>query len=147
MASTGMLAAAQLGDRAALERISQSFAGDRASALAVAVRLQLRAAMAAAAERWDEAQATYPQARSAFRDLDLNLDSALLALEYASYLGDRFEEARAAAAEAEAWFAERGGQGVVDRYRAAFKGTPAPPASRTGVDTKAAVPVDAEQPA
>ncbi len=146
MASIGALSAAQLGDRAALERISESLAEHRASALARGVRLQLRAATAATAERWDEAHATYPQARSAFRDLDANLDASILGLEYAAYLGDRFEEARAAGAEAEAWFAERGAQGVVERYRAAFKGTPAPPATRAGVSSKA-IPVDAEQPA
>jgi class 3 adenylate cyclase/tetratricopeptide (TPR) repeat protein len=147
MAMIGAAAAAQLGDRAALERISEGFAERWVSALAVAVRLQFRAATAATAERWDEAHATYPQARSAFQGLEFNLDAAILGLEYSAYLGDRFEEARAAGAEAEAWFAERGAQGVVERYRAAFKGTPAPPATRTGVGTKAALPVDAEQPA
>ena len=79
--------------------------------------------------------------------MDFHLDASVLALEYAAYLGERFEEARAAGAEAEAWFADRGAQGVVERYRAAFKGTPAPPATRTGAGAKAAVPVDAEQPA
>jgi hypothetical protein len=145
MSSIAALSAAQLGDRAALERISESFAEHRASALARGVRLQLRAATAATAERWDEAHATYPQARSAFRGLDANLDASILGLEYAAYLGDRFEEARTAGAEAEAWFAERGAQGVVERYRAAFKGTPAPPASRVG--GRRAIPVDTEQPA
>jgi class 3 adenylate cyclase len=147
MASIGAIAAAQLGDRAALERITHGFAEHRASPLAVAVRLQFRSATAATAGQWAEAQSTYPQALSALRSLDANLDASILALEYASYLGDQFDEARAAGAEAEAWFAERGAQGVVDRYRGAFKGTPAPPAARTGAGAKAAVPVNAEQPA
>jgi len=145
VAGNAASAAGQLGDASSLEEIAASIAGERASPMAQAVRLQISAGIAAVHERWDEAHAAYRGALAGYRALELNTEAAFVALEYALYLGPRFEEARSAGAEAEAWFAERGAQAVVERYRAAFKGTPAPPA-RAGVGAKA-VPVDAEQPA
>jgi hypothetical protein len=147
LGSMGGFAAAALGDGVSVEEMAAKAKASLSLALPRAVAHQLAAAGSAAGGLWDEAHVAYGQAIAGFRALELHLDTALLSLEYAAYLGTRFEEARAAGAEAEAWFAERGGQGVVERYRAAFKGTPAPPASRTGVGAKAAVPVDAEQPA
>ena len=111
-----------------------------------AVRAQLKASAAATTGRWDEARVGYAAAVAEYQALDYNLEAAILGLEFAAYLGDRNEDAREAGAEAEAWFAERGAQGVVDRYRAAFSGTSAPPGPATAAATKA-VPVDAEQPA
>jgi len=147
LASVGAFPAAQLGDRAALDELAESIVNEPDLRLPRAFRHQLRAATAATAGRWDEGHAAYREAFSAFHGLDLHLDASILGLEYAAYLGNRFEEARAAGTEAEAWFAERGAEGVVERYRAAFSGTPAPPLARAGVGAKAAVPVDAEQPA
>jgi tetratricopeptide (TPR) repeat protein len=103
------------------------------------------ASAAAVAGRWDEARAEYAAALAGFRTTNENLDAALLLLEQDAYLGARFEDARAGGQQAEAWFTERGAEGVVERYRAAFKGTPAPPAG--AASPKRAVPVDAEQPA
>ena len=73
---------------------------------------------------------------------------ALLGLQFDAYLGQRFEDARQAGADAEAFFATVGAASFVDRYRAAFRGTPAPPPTEASpAPRKAAVPVDAEQPA
>jgi tetratricopeptide (TPR) repeat protein len=146
LAATAAKAAGHLGNQAALKDVAEKVSALRASAFALAVRLHLQSAAAAAAGRWDEANAIYPNAISAYQALEFNLDAGLVGLEYAAYLEDRYDEARAAGAKAAAWFSERGGAGVVERYRAAFKGTPAQPASRAGASTTA-VPVDAEQPA
>jgi class 3 adenylate cyclase/tetratricopeptide (TPR) repeat protein len=112
--------------------------------VANAVRAHLRSSAAAVHGQWDEARAAYPVALAEYRALDYNTEAALLGLEFAAYLGDRFDDARAAGEAAEAWFAERGATSVVDRYRAAFRGTPAPQLQGTGTQ-KRAVPVDAEQ--
>ena len=85
--------------------------------------------------RWDEAQAAYLSALPRFDDMDLHLEANVLRLEFAAYLGDRFADAAAAGEAGAAWFAERGAAGVVERYRAAFHGTPAPTA---GGSTRAA---------
>jgi hypothetical protein len=74
----------------------------------------------------------------------MNAEAALVGLEFASYLGDRYDDAREAGGVAGAWFAERGATSVVERYRANFTGTPAPPISGAAAQ-KRAVPIDAEQ--
>ena len=78
----------------------------------------------------------------------MDLWKAIAGLQFDLYLGERFEDARQAGANAEALFAANDAAGFVDRYRAAFTGTPAPPpeGSRPAAP-RAAVPVDAEQPA
>jgi tetratricopeptide (TPR) repeat protein len=139
-------AAAAAGDRdrvvSILER-TQTFGHLR---FANAVRIQVQASEAASRASWDEARARYMAAQAAFRVLECHFVTALLGIEFGAYLGDRFDDARAAGEAAAAWFAERGADSVVDRYRANFRGTPAPPASGAGTK-KQAVPVDAEQPA
>ncbi|MGH2484227.1 MAG: hypothetical protein ACRDE9_07200, partial [Candidatus Limnocylindria bacterium] len=147
LASMGAFAAAVLGERASIEEMAAKAKAPLNLGLPRAVAQQLAAASSVAGGQWDEAHLAYHQAIAGFRALELHLDTALLGLEYAAYLGTRFEEARAAGAEAAAWFAERGAESVVERYRAAFKGTPAPPTTHSGVGTRAAVPMDAEQPA
>jgi hypothetical protein len=97
------------------------------------------------ASRWDEARVEYAAAAAGFQATQEDLETALTQLERDAYLGARFEDARAGGQQAEAWFAERGAEGVVERYRAAFKGTPAPPAG--AASPKRAIAVDAEQPA
>jgi tetratricopeptide (TPR) repeat protein len=104
------------------------------------------AAAASVAGRWDEAHSEYAATLAGYRITGENLEAALVGLEQDAYLGARFEDARAGGQRAEAWLAERGAEGVVERYRAVFKGTPAPPAAGSSA-TKRAVPVDAEQPA
>jgi class 3 adenylate cyclase/tetratricopeptide (TPR) repeat protein len=105
----------------------------------------VNAAAASVAGRWDEARVEYAAAAAGFQATQEDLETALTQLERDAYLGARFADARAGGQQAEAWFAERGAEGVVERYRAAFKGTPAPPAG--AASPKRAVPVDAEQPA
>jgi hypothetical protein len=112
-----------------------------------AVRGQVQASAAATNGAWDEARAAYIAGVAGYRAMDLNAEAALLGLEFAAYLGDRFDDARAAGEAAAAWFVERGADSVVDRYRANFRGTPAPPAGGAAGTIKQAVPVDAEQPA
>jgi hypothetical protein len=108
-----------------------------------AVRGQIRASAAVTSGAWDEARAAYIAAVAGYRAMDLNAEAALLGLEFAAFLGDRFDEARAAGDAAEAWFAERGAASVVERYRANFAGTAAPPAG-AGRQTRS-IPIDAEQ--
>jgi class 3 adenylate cyclase/tetratricopeptide (TPR) repeat protein len=108
-----------------------------------AIRAQLKASAAATTGRWDEARVGYGATIAEYHSLDYNLEAAILGLEFGAYLGDRFEDARAAGEAAAGWFAERGAAGVPERYRATFSGTPAPPAA--GAPARRAVPVDAEQ--
>jgi len=114
-----------------------------------AARAQVAALVALAESRWDEARAAYRAALDGFDSLDMGFWRALAGLQFDAYLGQRFEDARQAGADAEALFAANGAAGFVDRYRAAFKGTPAPPleGARPGAAPRAAVSVDAEQPA
>ena len=117
-------------------------------ALAV-TRLQVDALSAVADARWDDARAAYRLALRGFDALDMHLWKALSGLQFEAYLGARFDEAREAGGDAEALFAANDAAGFVDRYRAAFTGTPAPPmeGAPPGAAPRAAVPVDAEQPA
>jgi class 3 adenylate cyclase/tetratricopeptide (TPR) repeat protein len=142
----GGLAAALASDRDALGQFRSRTDSLADLRLPNAVRAQLRASGAAVEGRWDDARADYPTAIAEFRELDDRLSASLLSLEFASYLAGRFDDARTAGEEAQTWLSERGAEGVVERYRAGFKGTPAPAATRTGAGTRA-VPVDAEQPA
>jgi class 3 adenylate cyclase/tetratricopeptide (TPR) repeat protein len=105
----------------------------------------LNAAAASVAGRWDEARAEYAASLAGFRVTEENLEAALVRLEQDAYLGARFEDARAGGQQAEAWFAERGAPGVPERYRAAFKGTPAPPATGSAAPPRSPISVDAEQ--
>jgi tetratricopeptide (TPR) repeat protein len=98
----------------------------------------LDALEAALAGRWDEARLDYRQAIEHGRELEYGFELSMLQLEYDAYLGGRFPEARAAGQEAEAWFATAGGTSTVETYRAAFRGTPAPPASATTPRTASA---------
>jgi class 3 adenylate cyclase/tetratricopeptide (TPR) repeat protein len=140
------LAAAASGDRDLLSAEVTGLESLDRHRVANAVRGHVRASAAAVNGQWDEAHAAYPAAQAEYRALDYNAEAALLGLEFAAYLGDRFDDARAAGEAAAAWFAERGATSVVERYRANFRGTPAPPASGSGTQ-KRPLPVDAEQPA
>jgi tetratricopeptide (TPR) repeat protein len=138
------LAAAATGDRdlvaaevAALDTL------DRLR-FANAVRGHVRASAAATNAKWDEARAAYHSAQVEYRELDFNVEAELLGLEFAAYLGDRFDDARAAGEAAETWFAQHGATSVVENYRNQFRGTPAPRVAGAGTQ-KRAVPVDAEQ--
>jgi len=136
--------AAASGDREAIaETLLRTDALDKLR-ISNVIRAQVRASAAAISGRWDEARAEYAATLTEYRELDYNLEAALLGLEFGAYLGDRFDDGRAAGAQAEAWFAERGAQAVVERYRSAFRGTPAPPAPGA-TSPQRAVPIDAEQ--
>ena len=137
-------AAAAAGDREILAAVQARTETLDRLRLANATRAQINASVAATNGRWDEARTAYAAAAAEYRALGYNLEAALLGLESAAYLGDRFENARAVGEAAEAWFAERGGTTVVERYRAAFQGTPAPPTADAS-SPKRAVTVDAEQ--
>jgi hypothetical protein len=113
-----------------------------------AAREQIVALMAVAEARWDDARAAYRSVLEHYEALGMGFWKALAGLQFDAYLGQRFEDAREAGVDAESSFASVGAAGFVDRYRAAFKGTPAPPLPAAGsAPRKAAVPVDAEQPA
>ena len=113
-----------------------------------AARDQIVALMAAAEGRWDDARAAYHNALDGYDALGHRFYRALVGLQFDAYLGQRFEDARQAGMDAETFFAGLAAAGFVDRYRAAFRGTPAPPLTAAGpMPRKAAVPVDAEQPA
>jgi hypothetical protein len=142
----GAFAAAAAGDREQVAAVAKRTNTIDEFRVANTTRRQVAASVAATGGRWEEARAAYAAAVAEYRALDLNLEAAVLSLEFASYLGDRFDDARAAGEAAEVWFAERNATSVVDQYRAAFGGSPAPPAGGVGA-RKQAVPVDAEQPA
>jgi hypothetical protein len=146
LASIGALAAAELGDGAAVAEMASQAADAPNMRFPQAAERQLAATTAVIAGQWEAADPLYRQAIAAFRELELHLTAALLGLEYAAYLAARFADARAAGAAAEAWFAERGQRDIADRYRDAFAGTPAPPIAAAGA-TRDAMPIDAEQPA
>jgi hypothetical protein len=144
--SSAARAAALLGDRAALDTAVAALGSLRVTEIEGNHARAIEAAAAAAAGRWDEAHAAYRAALAGFARSEENLEAALLRLEQDAYLGARFPDARAGGEEAAAWFAEREAEGVVERYRAAFKGTPAPPAGAPAA-AKKVLPVDAELPA
>ena len=140
-------AAAALGDRETMQLIlarSETLDSYRVSN---AIRRQLRASAAAMDGRWDEARAGYVYTLAEYQDLDFNLEAAFIGLEFSAYLGERFDDARAAGEAASAWFEERGGSSVPERYRANFRGTAAPPAGEKSATQRSPAPVDAEQPA
>ena len=72
--------------------------------------------------RWDNARVAYGRATAGYRMMGWHFDAEMTALAFDGYLGARYPEARRAGLEAEAWFAERGGEKAVERYRAAFQG-------------------------
>ena len=77
--------------------------------------------------RWDDARVEYERATAGYRMMGWHFDAEMTALAFDGYLGARFPEARRAGRGGRrTWFAERGGERAVDRYRAAFRGTPAP---------------------
>jgi class 3 adenylate cyclase/predicted ATPase len=140
------LAAAAAGDRDQLEEILAKTKSVDGRRVAGTVLAQVRAASAALDARWDDARALYAAAAEEYAALDYNLEVAQLGLEFAAYLGERFDDARVAGEAAEAWFAEREATSVVERYRESFAGTPAPPLAGAGT-TPRGVPIDAQQPA
>jgi hypothetical protein len=139
-------AAAGAGDRDTLAALQARVASFDQLRAADAIRTQVDASLAATTGRWDEARVAYVAAAAKYSSLDYHLEGALLGLESSAYLGDRFDDARLAGDAAETWFAERGATSVVERYREAFAGTPAPSVTGAGAKPRA-VPVDAEQPA
>lgn len=113
-----------------------------------ATRDQVAALVAVSAGRWDDGRAAFTSALEHYDALGMGFWKALAGLQFDAYLGQRFEDAREAGADAESLFASNRAAGFVDRYRAAFKGTPAPPLPATGsTPQRATVAVDAEQPA
>jgi class 3 adenylate cyclase/tetratricopeptide (TPR) repeat protein len=137
-------AAAAAGDRGTIGvLLERSNAFDRLR-VNNAIRAQVAASAATVDGRWDEGRAGYVATIAEYRELDYNLEAAILGLEFAAYLGDRFDDARAAGEAAETWFGERDASSVVERYRANFMGTPASPTGSGGTQ-KRAVPVDAKQ--
>jgi class 3 adenylate cyclase len=128
-------AAAALGDTTAL-------AGAQARSIDVPDTRQARAVEhlvgavdASLGRRWDAARLEWGRVIGGFSELDFELDVAMSRLAFDAYLGARYPDARKAGEEAETWFAERGGAAVVERYRAAFRGTPAPAAGATTART------------
>jgi class 3 adenylate cyclase/tetratricopeptide (TPR) repeat protein len=123
-------AAAALGDQAALDAALARPRSEHHALIPRIVAHQVAAVGASMVSRWDEARVAYERTISGYREMGYAFDAALAALAFDGYLGARFTDARQAGAEAEAWFAERGASAVVERYRAAFRGSPAPPTGR-----------------
>jgi len=108
------------------------------------------ALVAVAEARWDDARTAFRAAISGLEALANHFHRSLAGLQFDAYLGQRFEDARQAGTDAEAFFVSVDAAEFPARYRATFRGTPAPPAEeaiRAPAAPRAAVPVDAEQPA
>ena len=138
-------AAAMLGDAPAVAHARARVAAPTRGRLQRAVDHHGAAVEASIEGRWDEARGEYEQAIEGYQAMGYFMDAALTALAFGAYLGDRFADARTARTEAEAWFAERGGTPIVERYQAAFRGTPAPAPGTTepGTASPAASEVEA----
>ena len=95
---------------------------------AAATRAQVAALTAVAEGNWDQARSSWSTALEGFDSLDMGYWRALAGLQFDAYLGQRFPDARQAGVDAGALFAANGAESFVDRYRAAFRGTPAPAA-------------------
>jgi hypothetical protein len=141
--------AAALGEGTTLDRLHARRDEPEASVATDAALAELDAARAAIDGRWDEARAHYLQATEHVDELGWQDRAARIGLEFDAYLGQRFGEARQAGERAAAYYASVGAPDFPARYRAAFKGTPAPPAGGRAptTTTRDALPVDAEQPA
>jgi class 3 adenylate cyclase/tetratricopeptide (TPR) repeat protein len=111
-----------------------------------AARHQVAALMAMADGRWDDARAEFRAAIVGFDDLGHLLFRSIIGLQFDAYLGQRYEDARRAGVDAEEVFASGRATSFVEHYRAGFTVKPAPPIG-SAAPSKAAVPVDAEQPA
>jgi tetratricopeptide (TPR) repeat protein len=141
-------AAAALGDASAVTRARARTAGTATPGpVGRAVGHHGAAVDASIAGRWEEARTEYEQAIDGYRAMGYLVDAELTALAFDAYLGARFPEARRAGDDAAAWFAQRGGEHIQERYRAAFRGTPAPaPTAATGSGKAAPAPSEIESP-
>jgi class 3 adenylate cyclase/predicted ATPase len=79
-----------------------------------------QAGLAAREGRWDEVHGGYRSALDALRDSGYFIYEAITGLEWGMLAGSRDPEAQAAAEAGAAFFANRGAEVVVERYRAAF---------------------------
>jgi class 3 adenylate cyclase/tetratricopeptide (TPR) repeat protein len=141
------ISAAGAVDPARAAELRADLDGAPSTRLNEAARRQVAALVAVSEQRWDDARAAFRAALEEFEALGQVFYGSLAALQFEAYLGARFDDARQAGTEAATTLAEGDGAGFVERYRAAFPAMSAPPVSATGAPAKAAVPVDAEQPA
>ncbi|HSF02811.1 MAG TPA: hypothetical protein VLA62_07370, partial [Solirubrobacterales bacterium] len=89
----------------------------------------------------------FAQAVAGYSAMDYLVDAHLTGLAFDAYLGARYSDARRAGEDAAAWFVERGGEHIVERYHAAFRGTPAPAsAAATGPGKASPAPSEIEAP-
>jgi class 3 adenylate cyclase/tetratricopeptide (TPR) repeat protein len=128
-------AAEALGDERALAGAQARSEAIQDSPLARAVAHHMAAVGASIVGRWDEARVEYERAIGGFRELGYELDAAVTGLAFGAFLGARLPDARKAGEEAEAWFGQRGSSSAPDRYRAAFRGTPAPTAGKQPMES------------
>jgi hypothetical protein len=136
------------GDPARVRDLQAVFDAAPPTRLIEAARQQVAAVVAVSDGRWDDARAGFRAALAGYEPLGQVLYGSLAALQFEAYLGARFPDAHQAGTDAAVVLAEGGGSGFVERYRAAFSGNSAPPPAAAGpAPEKAAVPVDAEQPA
>jgi tetratricopeptide (TPR) repeat protein len=142
--------AAATGDGATVRRVSDGGHELVPARLSTGVLAHVQAVATALHGEWDEARAAYQAALDSERQLELGLHVARLELEFSAFLGRRFDDARRAGESADAFFVSVGAADFSARYRGAFRGTPAPPtggSDRPTTSPRAAVPIDAEQPA
>ena len=135
LAMVRSIAAANLGDDEAHAAIGTTFEFPDQVSWTKGLRRKLAATDAALASRWEEARMAYGEAMATFRAQEAHLWEAYIGLEFDAFLGAASEDARRAGEEAAEFFTSRGAGGVVDRYRAAFQGTPAPAAIGTRAAT------------
>ncbi len=121
-----LAAMAALGDGRHLARAKASLHAPAQVEFQRILEHHLAAVDASLTSRWDDARVEYERATAGYRTMGWHFDAEMTALAFDGYLGARYPEARRAGREAEAWFAERGGEKAVERYRAAFRGKPAP---------------------
>ena len=92
------------------------------------------AGLAAREGRWDQVHAGYRSALDAIHESGYFIYEAMLALEWGMLAGSRDPEALAAGEAGAAFFADRGAEVVVERYRAAFVPVSDAPASNPVAD-------------
>ena len=129
--------AAVLGDPAVLASARARPVSAEEAALPQVVAQHVAAVDASLTGRWDEARVAYERTIAGYHAMDYEIDAALAGLAFDAYLGARFPDARKAGEEAEAWLTERGGSAIAERYRSAFRGTPAPPTGQGSATARA----------
>jgi tetratricopeptide (TPR) repeat protein len=128
---TAVRAAARLRDAAAVEHAIRAIDG-QSGRVAGVIRREGEAALAALDGRRGDALAGFTDAIRRWRDLGLELEAAVCALNLVSTLGGSEPEVRAAAEDAGELFERLGAKPFAERLDAALRSSPPVPDSRSG---------------